>query len=219
MSASTTSSRRSRNRAACGSRGLRFDVGVPFLLSLGMLMFVSGGLAVWAVFAALAHEAAHLLAIYACGFRVRRVSLHGGGVRMELNAEPPKAKAALILAAGCFGNLLAAGAVKAFGAASLRGYIFYGASLLLCALNALPHSSLDGGKLLRLALGDGRKAAGISIVCDVAVTFLLTAAGALVFLKCGKNPTALLLGLCLVAKLPVFRARKSVIAVQNPTYH
>ena len=167
-------------------------------------MFVSGGLAVWAVLAALAHEAAHLLAIYACGFRLRRVSLHGGGARMELNAEPPKAKAALILVSGCFGNLLAAGAVKAFGGASLRAYIFFGASLLLCVLNALPHSSLDGGKLLRLALGDGRKAAKTAFVCDVAVTFLLTAAGALIFLKCGKNPTALLLGLTLIAKLPIF---------------
>lgn len=177
---------------------------MPFLLSLGLLMFVSGGLAVWAVFAALAHEAAHLLAIYACGFRVRRVSLHGGGVRMELNAEPLRAKAALILASGCFGNLLAACAVKAFGGASLRAYIFFGANLLLCALNALPHSALDGGKLLRLALGERPRAERIAFVCDVAVTFLLTAAGALVFLKCGRNPTALLLGLCLVAKLPVF---------------
>ncbi|MBO4935066.1 MAG: hypothetical protein J5441_07890 [Clostridia bacterium] len=195
MSASITSSRRS---------ALRFDVGVPFLLSLGALMFVSGGLAVWAALAALTHEAAHLLAIYACGFRVRRVSLHGGGVRMELNSEPPKGKAALILASGCFGNLLAAGAVKAFGGASLRAYIFFGANLLLCLLNILPHSSLDGGKLLRLALGERGSAAKVAFCADVAVTFLLTAAGAMIFLKCGKNPTALLLGLCLVAKLPVF---------------
>lgn len=177
---------------------------MPFLLSLGLLMFVSGGLAVWAVLAALAHEAAHLLAIYACGFRVRRVSFHGGGARMELNAEPPTAKSALILASGCFGNLLAAGAVKAFGGASLRAYIFFGANLLLCALNSLPHSSLDGGKLLRLALGERPNAEKIAFACDVTVTFLLTAAGACVFLFCGKNPTALLLGLCLVAKLPVF---------------
>lgn len=175
-----------------------------FLLSLGLLMFISGGLAVWAVLAALVHEATHLAAIYACGLRVKRVSLHGGGARMELNAEPPKAKAALILASGCFGNLLAAGAVKAFAGASLRAYIFFGANLLLCALNALPHSSLDGGKLLRLALGGSPRAERVTLCADVAVTFLLTAAGALVFLKCGKNPTALLLGLCLVAKLPVF---------------
>ena len=177
---------------------------MPFLLSLGLLMFVTGGLAVWAVFAALAHEAAHLLAIYACGFGLRRVSFHGGGVRMELNAEPPRAKAALILVSGCFGNLLAAGAVKAFGGASLRAYIFFGANLLLCALNALPHSSLDGGKLLRLVLGERPNADKTAFICDVAVTFLLTAAGILIFLKCGRNPTALLLGFCLVAKLPIF---------------
>ncbi|MBR5769017.1 MAG: hypothetical protein IKX98_02805 [Clostridia bacterium] len=197
MSANITSSRR--------SQGLRFDVGVAFLISIGVLAFISGGLAVWAVFAAAAHEAAHLLAIYACGLRLRRVSLHAGGVRMELNAEPPKTKAALILAAGCFGNLLAAGAVKAFGGASLRAYIFFGANLILCALNALPHSALDGGKLLRLALGERPNAERISFVCDVAVTFLLTAAGAYIFFTFGKNPTALLLGLCLVSKLLTFR--------------
>lgn len=196
MSPSITNSRR--------SPALRFDVSVLFLLALGLLMFASGGLAVWALPAALAHEAAHLAAIYACGMRVRRVSFHGGGVRMELNAEPPKAKATVILASGCFGNLLAAGAVKAFAGASLRAYIFFGANLLLCALNALPHSSLDGGKLLRLALGESPGAERITLCADVAVTFLLTAAGAFVFLNCGKNPTALLLGLCLVAKLPVF---------------
>ena len=200
------SSQRSRGRTKSPrSPELRFDLGVAFLLSLGLLAFISGGLAVWAVFAAVVHEAAHLLAIYACGFRLRRMSLHAGGVRMELNAEPPKAKAALIFAAGCFGNLLAAGAVKAFGGASLRSYIFFGANLILCVLNALPHSALDGGKLLRLALGERPNSERISFVCDVAVTFLLTAAGAYVFFAFGKNPTALLLGLCLVSKLLTFR--------------
>lgn len=203
MSRSITNSPRS-GRAGRLAPPVRFDMSVPFLLSLGLLMFVSGGLALWAVFAAAAHEAAHLLAIYACGFRVRRVSLHGGGARISLDRDPPPAKAALMLAAGCFGNLLAAGAVKAIGGASLRAYIFFGANLILCALNALPHSALDGGKLLRLALGGRPNAEKVAFVCDVAVTFLLTAAGACVFLFCGKNPTALLLGLCLVAKLPVF---------------
>lgn len=180
---------------------------VPFLIVLGLLMFVSGGLAVWAVFAAAAHEAAHLLAVYACGFRVRRFSFHGAGARMELDRDPPPAKAALMLAAGCFGNLLAAGAVKAFGGASLRAWIFFGANLLLCALNALPHSALDGGKLLRLAIGERTSAAKTAFICDVAVTFLLTAAGAYIFLRFGKNPTALLLGLCLVSKLPLPRKK------------
>ena len=186
----------------------KFELSVWFLLALGLLMFASDGLAVWALYAAAVHEAAHLIVIYACGYGIGRVSLNAGGARISLRGEPSRRALFFIVLSGCAGNIAAAAAVKLMGGQSLRAYIFIGANILLCALNILPHSSLDGGKLLRLMLAESAKSDKIIFISDTVCVFLLTACGVLIFLLGGKNPTALLLGLCLVAKLPVFEQKK-----------
>ena len=185
-----------------------FNISVWFLLSLGILMFKSGGLAVYAVCGALIHELGHLLAIFASGCSLKYASFNLGGIRMGLKETPSRKRLLLILLSGCAANIFAVVAFKIFGGDSLRGFIFVGGNLVLCALNLLPHSSLDGGKLLRLALSSSANCEKIVFASDVAVVFILTLLGGLVFMLGGKNPTALLLALCLVAKLPIFGKKK-----------
>lgn len=186
-----------------------FNVSVWFLLSLGLLMFKSGGLAVYAVLGALIHEIGHIIIIFAVGAGLKYVSFDLSGFRLGLRGTPPRGKLMLILLSGCAANLLAVAGFRAFGGGnSVRAFLFTGGNLLLCVLNLLPHSSLDGGKVLRLILGDRKNSEKLLFAADVATLFILILLGGVIFMRGGKNPTALLLALCLVAKLPVFGKKR-----------
>ena len=186
-----------------------FNISIWFLFSLGLLMFRSGGLAVYAVCGALIHELGHLIAIFALGCGLKYISFNLGGIKIGLKETPSTGKLLIILISGCAANLFAAAAFRFFGGGdSLRGFIFIGGNLVLCLLNLLPHSSLDGGKLLYLAVSKKRNCEKISFAADITVLFILTLAGGLIFMIGGRNPTALLLAVCLLAKLPIFGKKK-----------
>ena len=149
--------------------------------------------------AATAHEAAHVLAILACGGRVERLRVRAAGAVMLHRVLPP-GKTALCALAGPAANAVCA---AAFARSAPR---FAAVSVLLGAYNLLPIEPLDGGTALRAVLGarepPDRCDRIMRVVRDAALAAL--ALGALwcaLYLRGGVWPL-LLLG-ALLLRLPI----------------
>ena len=96
-----------RSRA---SESVGFNISIWFLLSLGLLMFKSGGLAIYAVLGALIHEVGHIIVIFAVGAGLKYISFDPSGFRLGLRNSPTRGRLMLILVSGCAANLLAVAA-------------------------------------------------------------------------------------------------------------
>ena len=170
-----------------------------FLLLIAVLFyFDSTGLIFWFVPAAMLHEAGHLLMLRLFGARVEAWNFNLRGVEIRLPTWPVLSYGRDFVAtvAGPLFSLL--GALAASGLADRFGaglYVFSGMALAQGAFNLLPVRTLDGGRMLRLALcrfwsqgAADRVLAFTTVMCAV----LLTAAGVYAFLLSGRNFTVLL---------------------------
>ncbi len=142
----------------------------------------------------LAHELSHAVVARHYGVPVRRITLWLLGGVAELEAEPPHARADLLVAIA--GPLASLGAAAVFGAAAGGVYLTGLAPLawvalgwlalvnaVLAVVNLLPGAPLDGGRVLRAALwwwrGDRAFAARTAARAGLGVSVLLIAGGTL----------------------------------------
>ena len=120
-----------------------------FFLLVGWFAFSCGWeTALLTLSAAAVHELGHILALWACGARVRRLRLGLLGAVMEVGGAMSYGQELAAVLAGPCANLLAAAVLG-----RLEQPAAAGAHLVLCAFNLLPICPLDGGRALRLLLG------------------------------------------------------------------
>lgn len=99
--------------------------------------------------ACLLHECGHLLMMYLLRQRVRSIDFYGVGIRIEADHSLyPWQQDILVLLAGPFCNLAAAGMMYAIGDTWERILAQCGIGLL----NLLPYRHLDGGAALHLCI-------------------------------------------------------------------
>ena len=116
------------------------DGGFWIVLGLMVLLFpvrVVAGI----MLAALIHEVGHILSLWLCGGRIRRLSLQIGGAKIEAAPMPPGRELCCILAGPAAGALTIF-AWRAFPELAVAG-------LVQTAFNLLPLPNLDGGRALR----------------------------------------------------------------------
>lgn len=150
------------------------------------------------------HEAAHILVLRACGGRLRDFRAAPFGLRLEIDENTLSVGGeALVAVAGSGANLLAALASAGLCVVGHCEFLLFGMlNLFYALLNLLPALSLDGGRLLYLALasrGDPCMAAhivvGVSLFCALGI-FL---AASYRLLTVGQGLYALLFSLYLLA--------------------
>lgn len=161
------------------------------------------GVALWVMLGCACHELGHCLAVRALGGRVSRLRLTFAGAELRLSSARALSHGQMLLVAlaGPAVNLLLAllsGLLARHGVGE-RLYLFAGVNLGLAAFNLLPAGWLDGGLLLREALGWlGREELGerLTSLCSAAAAALLLALGSILLWNSeGRNFTLLLAGL------------------------
>ncbi|MEV4413231.1 site-2 protease family protein [Catellatospora sp. NPDC049609] len=163
-------------------------------VSTGAYWTAAAAVTVLFLLSLLAHELSHAVVARHYGVPVKRITLWLLGGVAELEAEPPHARADLLVAIA--GPLASLGAAAVFGAAAGGLYLTGLAPLVWVALgwlalvnavlavfNLLPGAPLDGGRVLRAALwwwrGDRAFAARAAARTGMVVSALLIAAGTL----------------------------------------
>ena len=151
-------------------------LGVTFTASPVLVLFAAiaayigyGKTFLLTMLAALVHECGHLFALFACGVRVS--SVHLGAFGAEINIAPCGRREEIFsAAAGPAVNLLCAAAFwRPF-------HLFAVLHLLLAAYNALPIDPLDGGRIVRVLLGQRiANAVGFAFCGAIVVLSLLQA--------------------------------------------
>lgn len=117
------------------------------------------------------HELGHIAMILLTRQRIKAISVRLGG--FEIDCTMPKAtfKRFLIYSGGLLFNLLAAAAFKI----SEAGQTLQITNILLFIINALPVSSLDGGRLFELAIFNSVNAVRADRICST-VSYITSAA-------------------------------------------
>jgi len=167
-----------------------------FLLLMAVLFyFDTAGVLFWFVPAAALHEAGHLLALRLFGARVQTVEFSLRGVDICLPDWPALSYGrdfAATLAGPLFslsGAALAAKLADCFGAGL---YVMAGIAFTQGLFNLLPARTLDGGRLLRLALSrflNERLADRMLGITTVVSAVLLAAAGLWLYVLSRQNFT------------------------------
>ena len=116
------------------------DGGFWIVLGLMVLLFPVRILA-GILLAALLHEAGHILSLWLCGGRVRRIALRIGGAKIEAAPLSPGRELLCILA-GPFAGALTIFAWRVFPELTVAG-------LVQTVFNLLPLPNQDGGRALR----------------------------------------------------------------------
>ena len=129
-------------RGMWGQRSMVIETDGGFWIVLGlMVLLFPVRVATGILLAALIHEAGHILSLWRCGSRVRRIALHIGGARIEAAPLSPGRELLCILA-GPFAGALTFFAWRAFPELAVAG-------LVQTVFNLLPLPNLDGGRALR----------------------------------------------------------------------
>ena len=172
-----------------------------FALLAFCTLFAGGTSSALFLLALLAHEFAHLAALFILHAPPKRCRLSALGCRLELDPTCPLShiRSALVSLAGPCGNLLL---FLLCAVLEQGGSQFGAANLILGAFHLLPIEPLDGGLALRAVLTKrfGGPAAGkIVAVCSVLILFPLSVLGFLILLRTRYNFS--LLALCLYLML------------------
>lgn len=169
------------------------------LLVAALFYFDSTGLLFWVALAAVLHEAGHALVLRLLGGRVEQWEFSLRGIIMYMPRFPVMSygKDFLATLSGPLFSLLTA--LVASRAAALTGVanlnVLAGVAFTQGLFNLLPASSLDGGRILHLALcwrHDERLADRVLFFTTAICTLLLAVGGVLAFLHAGRNFTLLL---------------------------
>ena len=125
----------------------RVRVDFSFLL-LNALMFLTGESTMIAGFYAVCavHEIGHILTLYMCGGRLKRVDVTGLGIKMRAAPMPGIYREMAVLVSGPAVNILVWLSLELLGRAGDISRL----SLLAGLYNLLPLPFLDGGALLEL---------------------------------------------------------------------
>lgn len=175
---------------------MRVRVTPGFILTVGLLpLLMEPWEAAVVLAAALAHELGHLLALKICGGRAGELVLGLGGFEIRESRLTSYPTDAVVAAAGPAVSLgLAAVSAFAARASGCRGlYVFSGANLAFGAMNLIPVSALDGGRILYAfaALAFGPDAADrAAFAVDVILITIAAAFGTRALLEYG-NATLL----------------------------
>ena len=152
----------------------RLEITPPTVAALCVIYYVNPLDVFWRFLAAVVlHEAAHVLALLACGVRPQKLCFGLNGAQLYTRV-PGRRQEALCALAGPAANLLLAALLLRVDA------VFVLLNLLLAAFNLLPVEPLDGGRALRAAMGPGRRCRLIQFVLLAALCLCalgLTAAG------------------------------------------
>jgi Zn-dependent protease len=126
---------------------LRFD----FFAAVAVLfLFYDEKIALWGLYAAIIHEAGHLIAMFFCDIPVKSVTLYGAGISIDTKHSRdflPCATELFILFAGAAVNFAVCAYCAVFfenAAVKLFGAI----NLVIGLFNLLPLSSFDGGRII-----------------------------------------------------------------------
>ena len=194
----------------------RTEVTPGFFLTVAVLLFLdTENLLLYGLLAALIHEAAHIVAVKACGGGIAGIRLSAAGAEIVLANTfcTPYLHEALIYMAGPAANILTAFTASWAGGimTSTELYAFAGLNLTLGLFNLLPAKMLDGGNALRSVClhFSGRVPAALT-VAGIVTVLLLLAANLYVILIYGVNislllAAAYLLLSALTERRPVFR--------------
>ena len=187
-----------------------------FLLLMAVLIyFDTSGVIIWMIPAAALHEAGHWLALRLFGMREEAWEFSLRGVEMRLPAWPALSYGRDFIAtmAGPLCSLLAALLAAKLALSQGSGlHALSGMAFTQGMFNLLPARSLDGGRLLRLAVARFRgehaadRVLGIS---TAACAVLLTAGGVWVFVVSRQNFAVMLTALYLAAGMLPWGERKN----------
>lgn len=132
-------------------RGIRLNILVPVGLVFLVLLNGYKTMAVM-LFAAVVHEAGHLAMAFICGANVQRMDIELWGGRMYYGGMHSYGKELAIALGGVAANLLLApiGLLPFWG---IYGKLFFYSCLCYALVNIIPAKTLDGGEVLRCALG------------------------------------------------------------------
>lgn len=176
------------------SERLRLYVSPWLALLLGAFVLLSSAALLAALLtAALVHELAHWAVLRCLGGEVRSLRLGLLGARMEI-AHPERLSYGgemLVTAAGPLVNLLLAPGLAWLGREEEVFWLFAGAQLVLGCFNLLPVRSLDGGRLLWLAVAWRQgpfRADRLCAAVGLAAALALTAGSAALCLRAGSAP-------------------------------
>ena len=174
-----------------------------FAIACAAAFLDRSGVMLWGMLAAFLHECGHLAAMAAIpGQLPREVSLTPFGVKIEKSAlSEYEAGSLAVLAAGSGVNLLTAAVTFGFLPS------FAAVSFLLGILNLLPVEGMDGGGILRLALGrlrNGHSADRAAKIISRSTLVGMTLLGIYVLLSTGRNFTLLAMAVALA-----FRGRRA----------
>lgn len=151
-----------------GKTEVRMSLLFPGVIAFLCLIGGDGRRALLCLSASFMHEGGHLLAMLLTDTKPSRIFLGGFGMRIELSHVPALSyrKAAYIAAGGPLESAVAAAVMFVCGAGETAWI-----HLLLCALNVLPISPLDGGQVLyallqqRLSPERVQRITGITALC------------------------------------------------------
>lgn len=126
---------------------IRFSFSFGFFFVLAFLCTDSSILAAYSLVFCVIHELAHLFAMREFGAEVTEVSFYGGGIKISSHglSELGKAQQLAVYSAGCITNISMALIYLVINSAELALI-----NLCLAAMNLLPISYLDGGKILSI---------------------------------------------------------------------
>ena len=125
---------------------LRLDF--SFFLAAALFLLTNSGFGLAALCACGIHEFSHLIMMIIFGIKADEILFYGAGIRIsskEINYAE-KLPRALILAAGCAGNLAAAAVMLVIG-----NSVAAAINLFTALFNLLPIGALDGAQLLKNA--------------------------------------------------------------------
>lgn len=126
-------------------RGIRVCFHFSFFAAVTLLMlWGSGSVALYGMYACLLHESGHLVAMIILRRPVKRLIFYGAGIKLVQGENETLVKFTYQLA------ILAAGCMVNFVLYAVCGGVFAMMNLLVGLFNMLPLCSLDGGKIISL---------------------------------------------------------------------
>jgi stage IV sporulation protein FB len=162
--------------------------------------------------AALFHEAGHLLAIKLLGGKITELRIESTGAAIIYDGRRMSYKAELLtaLAGPAFSFILAYIAARIGRSGGEFWFTLSGVSLVLCLFNLLPALTLDGGRMLYMALAHfftEDTAEKICFLISCLVSLVLTLSGLWLLMRTGWNFTLLISGIWLFLGTAIVKRR------------
>lgn len=176
-------------------KNVRLSLG--FILAATVLVFLDcDGIIFAVIFAVLAHEGGHLIALRVCGGKPSTMHIVATGIEMSYYGILSYKQDIVIAVAGPLASVILALCASFYAQQfdSEWAYILSGVSLVFCLFNLLPSLPLDGGRILYMVLSSVSgvfTAERVSCIVSCIVIFLLMVLGTALLIYSQKNFTLL----------------------------